>query len=135
MQSIDLNEDITVAYIRANRFPEGVLEAHQQLHKLVSFDGKRGFYGVSFKTMSGGIDYLAAVEYRNDDACFEKLEKMVIKKGRYLLVEIKDFHKNIPAIGETFQSMIIRQDIDPQGACIEWYPNLTDVHCMVRLAD
>jgi hypothetical protein len=77
---------------------------------------------------------MAAAECFPEDQCFENVEKYQIKKGEYLVVEIRNFRENISAIGEAFQTMISRPDIDQEGACIEWYPNLSDVHCMVRLA-
>jgi predicted transcriptional regulator YdeE len=135
MQTIHLNSDINVACVRAKSFPEGVMSAHQQIHKLVAFDGSRRFFGISYGAGNGKIEYMAAAENLSGDQCFEDFEKYVIKKGAYLLVEIKNFRDDVMAIGQTFQKMINRPDIDQQGACIEWYPNLTDVHCMVRLAD
>ena len=135
MQTINLISDIIVACVRASSFPDGVMGAHQQVHQLVPFDGSRRFFGISYSSGKGKIEYMAAAEYLPGDQCFENFEKYVIKKGNYLLVEIRDFRKDVMAIGQTFQAMISRPDIDQQGACIEWYPNLTDVHCMVQLAD
>ncbi len=43
--------------------------------------------------------------------------------------------KDLPAIGNTFQQMIARPDIDPEGYCVEWYLSDKDVQCMVRLQD
>ncbi len=134
MQTLSLNTDIIVACERAQRFPDDVLRAHQKIHKLIAFDGNRRFFGISFGTGNGTINYMAAAECFPEDQCFENVEKYQIKKGEYLVVEIRNFRENISAIGEAFQTMISRPDIDQEGACIEWYPNLSDVHCMVRLA-
>ena len=132
----NLDNDIRVACIKASSFPDGVLAAHQQLHALVAFDGKRKFFGISYGTGNGQIEYMAAVEELPGDLLFDPgFPRFTIKSGTYLLAEISDFRKDIPAIGKTFEQMLKVPGIDPHGACIEWYPNMNDIHCMVRLAD
>lgn len=136
MKNWQIEKDIPLICLRAKSFPEGVLEVHQQLHARFPFDGKRKFYGVSYPITPGKIEYMAAVEELDGDSENSgDLEKFIIKKGTYLGTDIKDFRKDIPAIGKTFQQLIVNPEIDPQGACIEWYPNMTDVRCMVRLVD
>ena len=63
------------------------------------------------------------------------LDTLVLKKGRYISIMIPDFRKDIPAIGKAFTELLQQPGIDPEGYCVEFYPNMTDVQCMVRLAD
>jgi hypothetical protein len=37
METIKLENDITVMYVTAASFPDGVLAAHQKLHSLIPF--------------------------------------------------------------------------------------------------
>ena len=136
MEKLKIEHDISLLYIPASSFPQGVLEAHQKLHALVVFDSKRRFFGLSRPEDAGGIEYKAAAEIMI--AGEEKnlgLNQITLPRGTYLSLRINDFRKDIPAIGKTFSILTSQPGIDPQGYCVESYPNLSDVICMVRLAD
>ncbi|MBI3139049.1 MAG: transcriptional regulator [Sphingobacteriales bacterium] len=135
MQTRKLDSDIIVAFIRAKSFPEGIQAAQEELRRRIHLDGKRKFYGISRPNQTGRIEYMAAAEIIPGDASLAELEQFIIKKGNYRVIGIPEFRKDIPAIEKAFQQLLSIPGIDPQGACVEWYPNLTDVHCMVRLAD
>jgi hypothetical protein len=120
MENYVLENDITVFCITATSFPAGVMAAHKELHSLVPFSTERKYFGISRANEKGEIIYKSAAEELNKGE-LEKhdLEKIVLKKGNYLSVEIHDFMKDIPAIGKTFQEMIAHPGIDPQGWCVE----------------
>jgi hypothetical protein len=134
METTHLTENITVACVRAVSFPEGVLAAHQQVHNRYSFDGSRRFFGISW-AVKGQIQYLAGAELLPGEEAGEGFEILTLRSGAYRLIVIPDFRKDIPAIGNAFQQMLGEPGYDPEGACVEWYPNMTDVHCMLRIAD
>ncbi len=59
-----------------------------------------------------------------------------MEKGEYLSRNIENRKQNIPLIGSTFQEMIRQPNVDPQGACIEWYSeDNKELLCLVKLAD
>jgi len=134
METLVFDNDITVMYVAAKTFPAGVMDAFKKLHSLVPMDVSRKFFGLSRPEGDGGIQYKAAAEVQSPGEG-EKLgfETLVLRKGEYICVTIKDFMKDVQAIGATFQQMIQRPDIDPQGYCVEWYFNDKDVRCMIRL--
>jgi len=134
METLVFNDDITVMYVAATTFPAGVMDAFKTLHRLVPMDGSRRFFGLSRPEGGGGIQYKAAAEMQEAGEA-EKLgfETLVLRSGEYISVTITDFMKDIQAIGATFQQLIQRPDIDPQGYCVEWYFNDKDVRCMIRL--
>jgi len=136
MKSIFLEQDIKVFYVTATSFPDGVQEAYQKLHSLIGSPTGRKFFGISYPETPSKIIYKAAVEesYPGEG---EKLgcETFVIKKGQYISIYIKDFMKDIPKIGQSFQELLAHQGIDPDGCCVEEYLNDKDVRCMVRLKD
>ena len=136
MESIFLEQDIKVFYVTATSFPKGIQGAYQKLHSLIGSPTGRKFFGISYPEMPSKIIYKAAVEesYPSEG---EKLgcETFVIKKGQYISIYIKDFMKDIPKIGQSFQELLADERIDPKGCCVEEYINDKDVRCMVRLKD
>ena len=135
MEITAIDKDIKVLYEQASTFPAGVKAAHDKLHSLFPFSMQRRYYGIS-RPENGAIVYKAAVE-EIEDGESERfgLPAMVIKKGNYISAVINDFMKDIPAIGRTFQQLLAHPGIDPDGYCIEWYFNMQDVQCMVRLKE
>ncbi len=124
--------DIPCYRIQASTFPEGVLAAHQALHRHFSFDGTRRFFGISQPAGKGQIIYWAAVEKKEGDVMPADIsDEFVIKKGEYYGEEIKNFRKDIPAIGQTFQALLQHPALDPEGYCLEWYIKMEDVICLV----
>lgn len=134
MEVVHINEDKTVAYVQAEKFPEGVLEAHQALHGKLAFSEERGYYGISWMEQ-GEIKYLAAAGLLEvGEAEKHGLETFTIKEGVYLSEKVTDFKQNVPAIGQAFQRLLTDPRLDPRGYCLEIYDrNDKDVHCLVKL--
>lgn len=134
MENYFLEKDIKVFYVLANSFPEGILGAHQKLHKLIPYSNERRYFGISNPDKTGAIIYRAAAEELTvAEAKKIDLETFILKKGNYISIVIKNYQKEIADIGKAFNILLSNSNIDPQGACIEWYLNDTDVKCMVRL--
>ncbi len=134
MEKYTLESDIHVLCVTATSFPEGVMAAYDKIHSIVPADGNRKIFGISRPEGGSAIIYKAAVEELSEgEAEKYHLEKFIISKGEYAGVIIKDFMKDLPAIGKTFREILHTQKVDPDGACIEWYFNPNDVQCMVRL--
>ncbi|HTH82196.1 MAG TPA: hypothetical protein VL490_04650 [Mucilaginibacter sp.] len=133
MEIIKFNNDIKVFYITAQSFPEGVLAAHQTLHKLIPFSPDRKYFGVS-RPENGQIVYRATTEETYPGEAEKlNLDTLILKKGNYISQVIKDYQKDIPSISRTFDELLKHPDIDPEGYCVEWYISMTDVNCLVRL--
>ncbi len=135
METIEISKDIKVFYITSTSFPDGVMEAHKKLHALVPASEERKYFGIS-RPESGTIVYKAATEELEAGEA-ERLHcnTLVLKKGKYISITIKDFMKDIQSIGKAFQQLLSHPDIDPQGYCVELYLNDKDVRCMVRLKE
>ncbi|MGN6647403.1 MAG: transcriptional regulator [Cytophaga sp.] len=134
MKNYFLEKDIKVFYMQADSFPDGVLAAHQKLHSLIPYSDKRKYFGISNPDKTGKIIYKAAAEELAEHEG-EKLglKTFVLKSGNYISIVIKDYQKQITAIRKAFDVLLSDPAIDPQGSCVEWYLNDTDVQCMVRL--
>lgn len=136
METYIIERDIRCHCIKASSFPEGVMAAHQLLGSLFAFDGKRRFYGISRSEGKGTISYWAAVEKTDDDNMQDKrVVEFVIPDGQYIGTDIKNFRSDMPVLGRTFQKLLTHPELDADGFCLEWYYNMSDVRCMVRLRD
>lgn len=134
METTTLQNDLLVHCITATSFPEGVKQAHEHLHGLVPFDENRKYFGLSWPAEDGRIIYkAAAAELHPGEFSTHHLETKIISKGDYLLIDVHDFMKDIPAIGNAFQQLIHDSRIDPQGFCIEWYMRTDLCRCMVKM--
>jgi hypothetical protein len=133
MEDFNIGKDISVVYIQAISFPEGVLAAHQKLHSLVPFTRERGYFGISYGNTEGGIIYKASAEILDGEKY--DLETFTIKKGNYLSEILKDYQQDISSIGKIFQKMLTDPRIDKNGYCLEIYLNDRDMQCLVKLND
>lgn len=134
MNQLTLDNEITAYTVKAASFPEGVLAAHQHLHGLVTYSPKRKYFGISRPEGAGTIAYYAAAEeLEKGEFARHDLPVFIIAAGTYIYTDIPDFMKNIPAIGQTFQTLLGEKNIDPNGACVEWYLSDTVCRCMVRI--
>jgi hypothetical protein len=133
METMIVEKDIKLLYITAKSFPAGILEAHNTLHKVVPYSPDRRYFGVS-RPENGSIIYRAAVEDKNvEEAAKSNCGMLVLEKGNYICMTIKDYMKGVQAIEKAFNQLLSHPDIDPQGYCVEWYISDKDVKCMVRL--
>lgn len=136
MENYILENDIRVFYTTADSFPEGILPAHQKLHALVPYSLERKYFGISFPDDTGKIIYKAGAEemYEVESEKYN-LPVFVIRKGRYTSLVLRNYRADISSISRAFDQLLQNPDIDPQGACVEWYISDHDMRCMVRLND
>jgi predicted transcriptional regulator YdeE len=129
-----IDKDITVLCVTASSFPEGVQKAHQKLHSLLPPSKPRTFYGISYANKEGSIVYRAAAEeVRPGEAEKLKLEKFVIRKGRYISQLLEDWRQDELQVGKTFKKLLSDPRIDKNGYCLEIYLNEKDMRCLVLL--
>lgn len=135
MKTITFDKDITVMYVQASSFPNGVMAAHEKLHSIVPFSAERKYLGIS-RPEDGAIQYKAGAEITKEGEAEQyKLGTLVLPKGDYVSITINDYMKDIPAIGQAFNQLTALPGIDPNGYCVEWYLNDKDVICMVRVVE
>ena len=135
METTILENDITVFYIPAESFPDGIMEAHNTLHRLVPFSAERRYYCLS-RPENGPIEYKAAAEeLTRGEAEKFNCPTLVIQKGSYVSMVIEDYTIDLLSITNAFQQLLEYPGLDPQGYCVEWYLNDKDVKCMIRLAE
>lgn len=133
METYTIKKDLKIFCIKAKFFPEGIKDVFEKLHVLAPISENRTYYGISYP-VKGEIKYSAAAnELYEGELSSHDMETYVIKKGNYLLIEIKDFMKNIPSIEKAFNQLTKNKQIDPKGACVEWYEDNKTCRCMVKM--
>jgi hypothetical protein len=136
METIYLENDITIMYVEAATFPNGLPEAYEKLHALLPFGEERKFLSVSRMDENQNIIYRAGAEVLHENEAGEfGLPALTLKKGSYLSITVRNFMEDTSLIGQAFQTLMQDPRIDPEGYCVEWYFNEPDVHCMIRIAD
>jgi hypothetical protein len=135
MKKIVIEKDLTIFYVTAQSYPDGISDAIQKLHSLIPFSVNRKYINVSRPEKNGEIVYRAgATEIEGGDLNKFDSQELVVKKGEYYCIEVDDFRADISAIGKAFEKLLSQTNIDPQGYCIEWYSNDKEtVKCMVRI--
>jgi len=133
MERFIVSKDISVMYVAADSFPDGIMAAHHTLHAIVPFRD-RNFYGISFPNKKGVILYKAGVEkWSEEEAKSLALETYTIHQGNYNCILLKDYFKNPTLIQQAFEQLLASPNLDPNGACVEMYIGERDVRCMVRI--
>ena len=133
MELIEQTHDLTILYVTASSFPDGIMDAFRALERKLSETGDRIFYGLSKPNNKGVIVYKAgALQTKEDEAKRLELESIVVPKGLYLSQEVKNWKKKPEMIGNVFQKMIHDPRLDPSTYCVERYEG-EDVVCMVRI--
>ncbi len=135
MKTIVVDKDITVFYIRAETFPDGIEAAFNKLNSLFPFSKERRIFGVSRPENMDGIVYRAAAEEMYEGEA-EKLQcdRLILPKGKYIALEVHDFRKAMMSIDRAFKQLLNHPNLDPQGYCVEQYASDKEVvTCMIRL--
>lgn len=135
MEKFYIERDITLFYITATSFPEGILDAFQKLHDKVPEARERIWYGISYPNGAKGIIYKAAVEeaFPGEGAKYG-CDTFTVNEGVFISELIQNWEQNGNSIGETFRKLVQQPNIDENGYCLEIYENNTDVRCLVPLA-
>ncbi|WP_256005496.1 transcriptional regulator [Pedobacter deserti] len=128
-------ENLTVYCVTAETFPEGALKAHKQLHAKVPLSYERKYFGISRWENRTMIYKAGATALSPGELDALGLEKVVLPKGDYLSIIVKDFMSDVSAIGRAFEQLTSLPDVDPEGYGLEWYFNDGDVQCMMRKKD
>lgn len=136
MEEVIIEQPIRVLYVKARSFPQGIMEAYQKLHALLPGVTGRKFYGISYKNKSGEIIYKAATEEQTPGEA-EKYgcDIFTIKKGLYLSKTLYNWSSQEEVVPATFQELLTDNRLDPNGYCLEIYPNGQDIQCLVKLRD
>jgi hypothetical protein len=134
METITLEHDIEVFYVQADSFPMGIQAAFEKLTALLGDMTGRHLYGISRPEGGHGIVYRAAVAAKTPgEGATYGLDSFIVRKGTYISEILEHYKQHLLDVSPTFDRLLHRPDIDPQGYCLEDYFNDTDIRCMVPL--
>lgn len=135
METLTIDKDKSVFFCQAASFPDGIMDAFQQIHGKVPDAFQRTTYGISRPEGSmENIVYKAAVdELYEGEGQLLGFDTMTIPAGNYTSITIKDFMKNPSVIGQTFNQLLAIPELDPGGFCLEIYQDDHEVICAVPL--
>ena len=135
MEKYVLHKSITVFYVEATSFPDGIQEAHRKLHALLMPVAGRRFYGISYPDKDGVIIYKAAVEesFAGEGQKYH-CETFTIPRGEYISEVITDWQRNPGIISNTFRQLLRYPGIAKNGFCLEQYISDNDIRCLVPLS-
>jgi|SRR6218665_4009174 len=134
MDNYTIDKNIRTICVTADSFPDGIEEAHQKLHAMLTPIDRRQFFGISWPGTDGEMIYKAAAsEMQTGEAEHLHAETFTIKEGPYNSFYITDYRENLDSIGKAFDLLTAEHETDPNGYCLEWYINEKDVKCLVPL--
>ncbi len=135
MENFNLEYDLKVFYVTATSFPAGVQQAFEDLRELLPSAKNRILYGIS-RPEQGKIVYRAAVaeNYQGEGEQYH-CPTLILPKGNYIAQPIHNWPQNISEVTPTFQNLLQRPGLDPEGYCVEWYKDNSELVCMVRLSE
>lgn len=134
METMMLNEDISIFGFQVKTFPNGIDKAFDALVALVPEGVNRSYYGLSHMTNDNKVVYIAAVEEKKSGEA-EKYNhtRYIIRKGKYISVLVRNWRQKTGSIKDVFHSMMDEKAIDHTAPCIEWYKNDDEMYCMLKL--
>lgn len=133
MKTRILQEPIELLCVRAKTFPEGIMDAFQEVkHRFGDQAGKECF-GVTMQGESGLIYWAAVRRSAVTLSEQEDLELLTIAPGTYATQSIDQWQSKIEQIGKTFEELFGNKEVDPKSPGIEWYLNENELACMAKM--
>lgn len=134
MEMTQMKKDILLLTVKADRFPEGIQGAFDELRKRLPAGDDRMPYGISKPEKDGTIVYRAGVEAtETGETVMPGLEPVTLRKGMYASVTVADWQKKIHTLSGIFEGLLQHPQLDPATPCIEVYRSRTELVCMVRI--
>ena len=134
MEKYTLSKDMKIILLQAKSFPDGIEETFNELIKKIGGPAGRTFFGISHGSANNSIIYKAGV-LESFEGEGKKLgcETIVIAKGDYMTITIKNWQQHKEKFGEAFMELLADPNMDRSFPCVEWYKGDDEVLCMVKI--
>ncbi|MFN8244486.1 MAG: hypothetical protein U0X40_10580 [Ferruginibacter sp.] len=132
-ENYHINEDIPVVCVTARSFPQGILAAHEALHRLLPPGNGRQYFGLSWPDQNGQIIYKAAATELEPGEAGDHPDRFLIRKGTYTSLFISNYADDTSQVGAAFRQLLQHPHIDPSGYCLEIYEGSRDIRCLAGL--
>jgi predicted transcriptional regulator YdeE len=128
-------EPLTLMYIKAETFPEGITPAWDKLDKTLKSIGGREFYGAA-KMIDGKMEYRACVVPLDENEHKQLgMDTFSIPAGNYAAKNLIDWHSHIPEIREIFMELNSKFAANPGLYNLEYYLNNKELIIMLPIFD
>jgi uncharacterized damage-inducible protein DinB len=133
MEKYELPNDVTVFGFEVKTFPNGIGEAFEKLAKMLPEGYDRLYYGIA-EMRNGEMVYKAAT-LENFEGEAEKygLQTYTIEKGEYLAETVVEWTKKTACIKDVFMELVKDERAEKGKPCIEFYKNMDEMLCMVKV--
>lgn len=134
MEIYHLTVELSIVYVTASSFPDGIDDAFYKLKRILPDSQNRTLFGISKPDEDGEIIYKAgALVNFPGEARRVNLNSFILEAGDYLCKTINDWEYNTTQIADAFMNQLLKHPrLDPKTYCIEWYKG-NDVMCMVKM--
>src|SRR5215212_1003410 len=97
-----IEKDLRLMAVRAKKFPEGVVDAYQELEKKIVGGPKgRKFYGLSQGDDGKNISYWACALVNDSESIPAGCEELTAKAGNYIAQQISNWRGREEILGQT----------------------------------
>jgi hypothetical protein len=129
-----LDDDITVLYVQAETFPQGIQDSFKKLHDITGgFEG-RHMYGITL-CLGYELVYRACIkENLKSEGEQYGLKTYTIPKGTYLYTTLNNWQENIGQIPSLFDALMALPNVKKQTICLEDYAADGKMLAMVQQA-
>lgn len=128
-------EYLTLMYIKAESFPDGITAAWDKLDKALPSMKGRKFYGAA-KMIDGKMEYRASVVPLNENEHKSLgMEIFTIPAGNYAAKKLHNWQSNIPQIREIFTELNEKYKANPALYNLEYYESEKELIIMLPIVD
>jgi hypothetical protein len=132
IKTMVISNDITVFGEEVTTFPQGISNSFDQLMKTLPNGKTRSYYGISYMKGDKIIYFAMAEEKYSGEAKQFNFPEIVIKKGSYLAITLRDWMPKTHLIKNQFEMLMQHPDANNETPAIEWYKNDHELMCLLR---
>lgn len=136
METYQWEHDQEIICETVENFPQDIRKTFDVLQAKLPNCDQRSWFAISRMKPDGGILYKAAGgSLHKGEAKELGLEGFTITQGNYLCEKLKGWMQNPAVIGEAFNRLIADPRMDTSFPCLEWYHDVDQVTCFVRMKE
>ena len=130
----ELTEDVSVFYVQAESFPQGIANSFTKLDDLLGNKHDHHIYGITLCDGDKLIYRACAKENFVGEADTLGLQTYTIPKGKYLYGTLNKWPENLGQIPGVFDELMKQPNVKKQTICLEDYTSADTMLAMVQLA-
>ncbi|MFT3934530.1 MAG: hypothetical protein QM726_12985 [Chitinophagaceae bacterium] len=135
IEKYELQNDLQLFGVRVPDFPNGVKQGFDTLVANLPEGLARSYYGVSWMEKDAVVYFaMAAEQFAGESLQHSFKEKILIPKGTYQSIAIKDWMKQLDCIKDAFYELMQHPSTAVNTVCVEWYKDDSEMLCLMKAA-